>query len=626
MLFAIGGLSLTLSHAVKRINPLKPKDNRVRDSVKSDASEEMSQGDSLSFETDRCTFPEKVDENDCTSQAASDYLLTPAPAFSDTDANRGHAPNIQQSHSEQRSKEDILAFTMEQSVLRQYQINQLRDALVLKDGEIEKNSKIIDGMLSSISKVVGVEFSNIAATSKSKQEGSCSNYSSSESSTSPDSILTPKLLVKENSPEMWKIKQELIMDKIEELKLKVGEGEQHQSIAEEMAKIDEHESAHLEKNGSFSDFLQSFRVEQFQFFSEMKEKESHLDEFCTFVSRWQQDIQEMKKRQVSHYQSEIDSLVAEKERAQEAHIQDIANLDKNHSRRIVDLKGYYQVQLAEKESEIQLVSKDFEKQIEHLHQEIFRLEEDLQNTLVVAKEMEHDVNTVSRKYNAARERHSHEKEALDRSLKVAVREKDRLLDRIGKLESDHIQSQNELQLASAKKIQALEVELQEHTLFLDSIREQSLWTISAELSGELAGENTELLEHESSLSADIGTVTKVLRYSPDNEIANEIERFMNYICNVASDLQLLTLRELEQMAASIRLQIPNIENDFSLFLSDLCLEGYLEKSGRLYSISEDFQLKHKMVQPKVSINVPTKELSQSLRYSSSMDKSSSPWE
>ena len=72
-----------------------------------------------------------------------------------------------------------------------------------------------------------VEFTALAAAPASEGNNAPSSKDScSESSTSPDSILTPKLLLKESYPDMWKIKQELIIDKIEDLKLKVQDGGQ----------------------------------------------------------------------------------------------------------------------------------------------------------------------------------------------------------------------------------------------------------------------------------------------------------------------------------------------------------------------------------------------------------------
>ena len=135
-----------------------------------------------------------------------------------------------------------------------------------------------------------------------------------------------------------------------------------------------------------------------------------------------------------------------------------------------------------------------------------------------------------------------------------------------------------------------------------------------------------------SSSPDTSSIKKTLfQYSStesittrQESIAKEIERFMNYICSTVSDsdLQLLTLRELEQMAMSIRLRIPNIEHDFNLFLSDLCQQGYLDKRGRLYCPSEAYNLKRAMLLPKVSINVSASDLSQSLlRYSGGVESS-----
>ena len=234
MVFALGGIALALPRTVQRLMSGNAKDRERTSAKKLDGAsgalrlERSNEGQSVSSGRGRRSDPERVGENsNMESSSSSAAPVFGSPKSSAKSASRtGFSPHkpMQNKH---KSQEEVLAFTMEQSVLRQYEINQLRHAIVSRDHAADQHSKIVDGVLSSIAKVLGVEFTALAAAPASEGNNAPSSKDScSESSTSPDSILTPKLLLKESYPDMWKIKQELIIDKIEDLKLKVQDGGQ----------------------------------------------------------------------------------------------------------------------------------------------------------------------------------------------------------------------------------------------------------------------------------------------------------------------------------------------------------------------------------------------------------------
>jgi len=188
---------------------------------------------------------------------------------------------------ERKNREDVLEFTMEQSALRSKEKEDLRDAIRSRDREIEQNSEVVDRLLTSISECLGISFSDLTGGTK---LDSCSKQSTSESTTSPDSTLTPKFLIKESTPDIWRMKHEMIIEKIMEmaqvLEQKTGQcsaapalGPQTQSGASYPKRKE------YSNDGNFSSFLKSFRVEQFEFFTEMKDKESQLQEYSKFVSK-----------------------------------------------------------------------------------------------------------------------------------------------------------------------------------------------------------------------------------------------------------------------------------------------------------------------------------------------------
>jgi len=665
-LLSLGGASLALAHTAQKFNVLKkrkPKSS-IQAPAKIDASKCEEAGsrhdaDGAAADTSdksaECghfagngpaepALSEAVESTFNSSHAASEDMTTPQHparcAGTQQQQQRLHAAILE---TEKKSREDVLAFTMQQSVLRQYEKNELKGTIMARDREIERKSETIDAILTAIAGAVGIEFSDVSAAVEETPAASCSKESNSESSTSPDSILTPKLLMKENDPDIWKIKKELILEKVAELKQNaaVGSGGSHKTRSQSSGGSES--STHKEKE-DFPTFLQSFRVEQFRFFSEMKDKSFQLEEYSNFVSQWHRDIRVMKEKQAEHYQNKIDSLAAEKERLEEAHQVSLANLVKDHSRALLETKEHYQSEALEKENEIQLLTKAYEGQSDHLQREIFRLQDDLQATVLVAKDMEHDMNSVSKKYQAAKARLKEDKEEFERDLNGILKEKEKLETRIEEMEIDHRERMSELRAASDRKVHELSRQLEEHAVFLDSIREESI--LSAELTPEsplfdqgvlldfdssldvIGGGNTQLLLSAS--SEEIGSIRRTLFeessiesiLSPEESVAKEIERYMSYLCNTikASDLNFLTMRELEQMAASIRLRVPNIDNDFYVFISDLCDQGYLTKHGRLYNVSDEFLLRHAMLRPKVvSVNLSADEFNQSRSRYSSVD-------
>lgn len=190
---------------------------------------------------------------------------------------------------EKKSREDVLAFTMQQSALRSQEKDGLRNEILSRDREIERNSETIDRVLTTISQSLGINFSDVQAMD---HNSSCSKQSSSESTTSPEAAMTPKLLMKENNPEIWKIKQELILDKITEMAQRLEEM-QRQRPAQGLGQgVNSGDGGPLKQaamvnkgDGNFSAFLQNFRVEQFQLLSGMKDKETQLKEYSSFVSK-----------------------------------------------------------------------------------------------------------------------------------------------------------------------------------------------------------------------------------------------------------------------------------------------------------------------------------------------------
>jgi len=190
---------------------------------------------------------------------------------------------------EKKSREDVLAFTMQQSALRSQEKDALRNEILSRDREIERNSETIDRVLTTISQSLGINFSDVQAMD---HNNSCSKQSSSESTTSPEAAMTPKLLMKENNPEIWKIKQELILDKITEMAQRLEEM-QRQRPAQGLGQgVNSGDGGPLKQaalvnkgDGNFSAFLQNFRVEQFQLLSDMKDKETQLKEYSRFVSK-----------------------------------------------------------------------------------------------------------------------------------------------------------------------------------------------------------------------------------------------------------------------------------------------------------------------------------------------------
>jgi len=340
--FALCGISLTFSKAIKRMNSLKKEE--------------------LAFSSEEQDNMEPSDINECETKSERELpLAKPSPISHSREGSLRSSSSESDFdlvlQNEKKSQEDVLAFTMQQSVLRQHEMNKLRETIFSRDREIEKNSKIIDRVLTSISHVLGVEFSEVTASSE-KQDESCSKQTSSESSTSPDSILTPKVFMKEMNAEIWTMKQELIIEKIVEMKQKMNLEENR--LSSEQPRLDSERKCGKSEDGNFSTFLQNFRTEQFQFFNDMKDKEFQLQQYSKFVSQWQGDIKQMKERQSQHYQKEIDKLVAERQELEERHIESTASLVLEQSKRMNEMEEIYERQILEKDKNVSDVTREKE--------------------------------------------------------------------------------------------------------------------------------------------------------------------------------------------------------------------------------------------------------------------------
>merc|ERR1711934_1168047 len=102
------------------------------------------------------------------------------------------------------------------------------------------------------------------------------------------------------------------------------------------------------------------------------------------------------------------NLVEQQRSLEESHEKDLARMAQDQSENVREITTYYESQLAEKESEIQQLSREFERQSDHLHQEIFGMEEKVQDTLSVAIDMEHDINVLRNKNAALKAKHKQE--------------------------------------------------------------------------------------------------------------------------------------------------------------------------------------------------------------------------
>ena len=152
----------------------------------------------------------------------------------------------------------------------------------------------------------------------------------------------------------------------------------------------------------------------------------------------------MKEKQARHYQCEMDALVAQQQRMEAKHEEDLARLAREQSAKVGEIKAHYESQVAEREGEIEVLTREFERQSEHLHHEIFRMEERVQTTLSLARDMEHDINVLRNKNKALRARHAREKEDLEEQLKSTLDANEALEAKIDGLERNQAKGQAEL--------------------------------------------------------------------------------------------------------------------------------------------------------------------------------------
>lgn len=152
----------------------------------------------------------------------------------------------------------------------------------------------------------------------------------------------------------------------------------------------------------------------------------------------------MKEKQAEHYRCEVDNLVEQQRSLEESHEKDLARMAQDQSEKVREITTYYESQLAEKESEIQQLSREFERQSDHLHQEIFGMEEKVQDTLSVAIDMEHDINVLRNKNAALKAKHKQEIQDMHTRLTESLDVNEALASRIDGLLEERSKSQSEL--------------------------------------------------------------------------------------------------------------------------------------------------------------------------------------
>ena len=131
----------------------------------------------------------------------------------------------------------------------------------------------------------------------------------------------------------------------------------------------------IDSDLEFNTMLSQFRVQQFEYFSQLNNRSEDMQTFYDLVSKWHSDIHEIKSNQSRHYQNEIDTLLDKIQVLKESHGEELRQLKNENDNILKTLSAEHEAELANKEKEMEELSGVFVKDIEKLQSKIGDLEE-----------------------------------------------------------------------------------------------------------------------------------------------------------------------------------------------------------------------------------------------------------